>query len=539
MKLIEIRDLDGPNIFLLKPAIKIEVAVDETDEQTTTHLAHRLNLTPGPDTTDDVSLAVGNVIQQAVDHLHDLSEVARPESVVQPLETPSHIAVAFGWDHRRFAIALAETIGEAVTGSDVDLVSAKQRLRSLRAERTSDDAPLMIRDSERTVRAIAVTGTNGKTTTTRLIAHLLRSTGLHVGWCSSSGVYIDGRQVIDGDYSGPSGARRVLEEPGLDAGVLETARGGILLRGTAYESNDISVFVNVSADHLDLQGIRTVEGLARVKSVVVRVTKADGVAILNADDPLVMASTTDIRAERWLVSQQPDNPVIASHVSAGGTALVTNESAIVVQQGQDQRELIAIDRVPIAYGGKARHMVENALCAAAAGLAFGLSDDNVRKGLAGFENSPEHNQGRLNVVKVGDVTVIVDYAHNESGLAHLLDFTRLHLKSGHRLITIIGTAGDRTDHSLREIGRVAATESDIVITKATQRYLRGRTIDNLLGLYNEGIALAGKSALATEPDELSALARAMSEARPGDAICIMAQEQVPEILAYLSSQSGS
>jgi cyanophycin synthetase len=319
---------------------------------------------------------------------------------------------------------------------------------------------------------------------------------------------------------------------------LETARGGILLRGTAYESNDISVFVNISADHLDLQGIRTVEGLARTKSVVVRVTRADGVAVLNADDPLVMAASKDVRAKKWLVSQRPDNPELASHVAQGGTALVAGQHTIVVQHGDDQRDLIEIDRVPIAYGGKARHMVENALCAAAVGLAFGLSDEDVRVGLASFENSPEHNQGRLNVVSVGDVTVIIDYAHNESGLTHLLDFTRLHLQPGHRLIAIIGTAGDRTDHSLREIGRIAAMESDIVITKSTQRYLRGRSADSLLGLYEEGIRLAGKTVFGREPDELSAMVRALNEARPGDAICIMAQEQIPEILAYLSSPTG-
>jgi cyanophycin synthetase len=252
-----------------------------------------------------------------------------------------------------------------------------------------------------------------------------------------------------------------------------------------------------------------------------------------------MAATKEIRATKWLISQQADNPLVATHVSRGGTVLLATERAIVCQQGHNQREVIEIDRVPIAYCGKARHMVENALCATAAGLAFGLSDDEVRGGLASFENSPEHNQGRLNVITVGGITIIVDYAHNESGLTHLLDFARLHLQPGHRLISIIGTAGDRTDQSLREIGRVAATESDIVITKATQRYLRGRTLDNLLCLYEEGVVLGGKSVFATEPDELSALVRAIAEATPGDTICIMAQEQVPDILSYLTLQAES
>jgi cyanophycin synthetase len=403
----------------------------------------------------------------------------------------------------------------------------------LLASTTEEDRPLLVRDADRHVRAIAVTGTNGKTTTTRLIAHTLRGAGLRVGWCSSSGVYIDGEEVVQGDYSGPSGARRVLTEPGLDAGVLETARGGILLRGVAYESNDVGVFTNVSADHLDLQGIRTVEGLARVKAVVVRVTKADGVAVLNADDPLVMGATAEIRARKMLVSQRPGNPEVDRHIEAGGAALRLENGQFVVWRDGDRRVLIDVDQVPITFGGKARHMVENALCAAAACLAYGLNEDQVRSGLTTFTNSPEHNIGRLNVARVNGITVIVDYAHNEAGLAHLIDFARLHLGKGGRLITVIGTAGDRTDHSLREIGRIAAAGSDAVVVKGTDRYLRGRDLQELIGLYCDGIRLGGKEPAAVESLEMPAVMRAVEIAKAGDVVAIMAQEQIPEILRYL------
>src|SRR5690606_22536289 len=156
--------------------------------------------------------------------------------------------------------------------------------------------PELVTDDQRKIPAIGVTGTNGKTTTTRLLSHIIRCSGQVVGWCSSSGVYIDGDLVLDGDYTGPSGARRVLEDPRVDVAVLETARGGILLRGLGYESNDVGVMLNVSADHLDMQGVETIETLAEAKSVVVRVTKASGVVVLNADDPLVAAQRGHVKA---------------------------------------------------------------------------------------------------------------------------------------------------------------------------------------------------------------------------------------------------
>jgi cyanophycin synthetase len=532
MDLVEIRDLDGPNIFLLEPAIKIEAAVSAAGLDDLRDLARRCGVVEGMDDPSHLRSAA-DVIRAAVIELHRLAGADEPACVVRQLETPRHFAAAFAWRHRGFAMRLARGIGDAVAGGTVDVPGLATELRQLLKNTDEEDRPLWVRDADRRVRTIAVTGTNGKTTTTRLIAHVLRGCGQHVGWCSSSGVYIDGREVVQGDYSGPSGARRVLLEPGLDAGVLETARGGILLRGVAFESNDVSVFINVSADHLDLQGVRTVEGLARVKSVVVRVTKREGFAVLNADDPLVMGATDEIRAQKMLVSRLPDNPLVQRHVAGGGAALVVDDGRFVRWRGGERSTLIEAAEVPITFGGKARHMVENALCAAAACLAYGLTEDQVRSGLSSFENSPSQNSGRLNVVHVNGVTVIVDYAHNEAGLAYLLDFARFHLGAGGRLITIIGTAGDRTDHSLREIGRLAAVGSDAVIVKGTERYLRGRTFEEMVKLYWEGIRLGGKEPEAVEALELPAVKRAIVGAGRGDVVAIMAQEQVPEILGYL------
>jgi cyanophycin synthetase len=542
MELVEIRDLDGPNLFLLEPAIKVELALHPSDSAAVSAAAARLtddDATHRTSARSDASLSIGALLQDAVARLHDVAGVPRPNVVVQALETPGHFALAFGWRHRRFALRLAEAIAERACGRAIDEAALAGELRRLLEPATKDDRPLMVRDVDRTVRAIAVTGTNGKTTTTRLIAHILMRAGLRVGWCSSSGVYIDGEEVISGDYSGPSGARRVLGEPGLDVGVLETARGGILLRGVAYESNDVGVFTNVSADHLDLQGVRTVEGLARVKAVVVRVTQPTGHAVLNADDPLVMGAASDIRALRFLVSQSADNRHVRDHARAGGPALLVADGRLVAWRDGGQEPLFSLAEIPIAYAGRARHMVENVLCAAAACLALGIDAGVVQSGLKTFRNSPDQNLGRLNVVRLHGFTVIVDYAHNEAGLRHLIAFASDYRRLGGRLTTIIGTAGDRTDSSLREIGRIAAAGSDAVVIKGTERYLRGRaSAEEMIDLYREGIRLAGKEPAAIAPLELPALIAALETARDGDVVAIMAQEQIPELLAHLAERGG-
>ncbi|MER3436728.1 MAG: Mur ligase [Chloroflexota bacterium] len=485
MRLVEIRDLDGPNVFLLKPAIKIELALD------------------------GASIAAVQAIEPIICDLHRQAGAALPDVIVVPMETPGHAVLAFSWQHRRLALGVAEAAVRIATGDNPDLNSVAERLREIYATFEEDDAPLLVRDAERRTRAIAVTGTNGKTTTTRLIAHIARLAGWRVGWSSSTGVYIAGTEVLQGDYSGPSGARRVLTEPGLDLAVLETARGGILLRGLAYESTDVSVFTNVSGDHLGHLGVYTVEELARVKSVVVRVTRPEGFAVLNADDPLVLAQRNVIRARPFLVSQDAGNPAIAAHVAGGGHALVVSGGDLVLLHSDTRTVLMPVSDIPITFGGRARPMVENALCGAAACIAIGLDRDAVRRGLGSFRNSTDQNPGRLNVFRVGDVTVIVDFAHNEAGLSSLIDFARTFARPNGRLISVIGTAGDRTDASLRAIGRIAAERSDVVIVKGTKKYLRGRQPEELIELYLQGVRSAG--------DRADGAARVDARARLGKA----------------------
>lgn len=538
MRLVEIRDLDGPNIFLLQPAIKLELEVaspDLTPDAIASLTANMEPLAPSDDERAGGAEGLGDLLQAACEGLHERAGVEAPEMRWAPLETPGHWGLAFGWEHRRFSLALARLLVAFLDGQPVDLAESVADLRHVLESHEPGDRPGMIPDEERAIPVIAVTGTNGKTTTTRLIAHILRHTGRKVGWTSTVGVFIEGENVLPGDYTGPAGAWRVLEEPGLDVAVLETARGGILLRGMACQSNDISVMTNISGDHLGLHGIHTVEGLAAVKAVVPRTTRPSGWAVLNADDPLVRGQAASIHASIIWVSQQPDNRTVAAHRQTGGRAVLAEEGWLVAARGESSRRIIALTEIPITHGGRAHHMIENALCATGASLAFGLSQEEIATGLRTFGANPDDNPGRLHAYDLRGATVILDYAHNEIGLQHLLNLARGYLGPGGRLTSIIGTAGDRSDDALREIGRLAAEQSDRVIVKQTRRYLRGRSsVDEMTALYREGLTAGGNPPHVVVTDEPAALEMALHDLQPGDVVAMMCIESGDESRARMA-----
>jgi cyanophycin synthetase len=537
MRLVEIRDLDGPNIFLLQPAIKLELAVapDDLTPDALAAIAARLEpLTPSDDERAFGAEELGELLMAACAGLHERAGVDFPEMRWVPLETPGHWSLAFGWEKRRFALALAHFLGAAATGEAFALPEAAALLRDLLKVDDPNDRPGMITDEARSIPVITVTGTNGKTTTTRLIAHLLRGTGRKVGWTSTVGVFIEGENVLEGDYTGPAGAWRVLEEPGLDVAVLETARGGILLRGMACQSNDIGVMTNISGDHLGLHGIHSVEGLAEVKGVVLRTTRSEGWVVLNADDPLVRGQAAGLHASIIWVSQDPRNRTVIAHRKAGGRAILAEEGWLLEARGSQTRQIARLEEIPLTFGGRARHMIENVLCASGAARAFGLSREEIAAGLHTFGENPEDNPGRLHVYDLNGATVILDYAHNEIGLTHLLRLARDYLGEGGRLTAIIGTAGDRTDEALREIGRIAAMQSGRVIIKETRRYLRGRaSVDEMTALYREGVAAGGNPPHVVAANEPAALELALEDLEPGDVVAMMCIESGAESRARM------
>ena len=542
MRLVEIRDLDGPNIFLLQPAIKIELDVDASDVTADAIAALAAGLEPLTASDDERAAgpeALGGLLHDVCAALHERAGEEPPEMRWVAMETPGHWSLAFGWERRRFALRLAGLVAQAVTTAEVDLPAAAAGLRELLGGDDRDDRPGMIRDIDRTIPVVAITGTNGKTTTARLLAHILRGTGRKVGWTSTVGVFIEGENVLPGDFTGPAGAWRVLREPGLDVAVLETARGGILLRGLACESNDVSVMINISGDHLGLHGIHTVAGLAEAKGVVLRTTRPEGWVVLNADDPLVRGQAAGLHASIVWISQNAANPTLVSHCQAGGRAVVAADGWVAERWGDETHPIAPLAELPIAFGGQARHMIENVLCATGAALALEISREAIAAGLRAFGADPADNPGRLHVYDLHGATVILDYAHNEVGLTHLIRLARRYLGEQGRLTTIIGTAGDRTDAALREIGRIAAQASDRIVVKETHRYLRGRSsVDEMTALYLEGVAAGGGPPHVVAADEPDALEKALVDLRPGDVVAMMCIETGPESRARVEELGG-
>lgn len=527
MELVEIRELEGPNLFLLEPAIKVEVHTDALATGAAV-APHPFAATSGaPTDVEEVAILLREALVVA-------GEPDRPVTVVQ-MESQGNYSVVFPWSDRRVARALGRMASQFVETNHVDLDALAAEIHLIRDTKPGEsDRPAMIHDEQRSAITIAVTGTNGKTTTTRLLAHIFHEAGLCVGWSCSSGVYIQGEEVLSGDYSGPRGAERVLTDPEVEVAVIETARGGILLRGVVCQSVDVSVFTNISADHLDLQGVHTVEGLAWAKGVITRITREEGYAVLNAADPLVMDATRDIVAQKFLVARDDQAPELVRHGAAGGLVMTVVDGIVTLIETGIRTPVLRVDEIPVTLGGAAGFMIENALFAAAGALAAGATLAHVRDGLRSFQNTPEMNPGRLNIFERNGARIIVDFAHNEAGLVALLDFARSICREPGRVIAVIGTAGDRTNASLIEIGRLATLGSDYIIAKNTTRYLRGRTPDELMGLYLQGIRSGQNVPYETSENELTGVVRALEIARPGDVIVVMAHEYVAEITALFA-----
>jgi cyanophycin synthetase len=527
VRLVEIRLLDGPNVYRLEPTVKVEVGVGRRRTwfgQRLPAMYARVRLgapvprRAAPRSVADLAAWIGTLHHQSGADAWLVTEGratspgrARIPVSIHRTSEPGIWVVAYPWREDGRAQAIAEAALRLV---DLDLDSRttrpatrrttgrRGRSRTLtRALRTIQDAatgaPAWIRDPDRRMPVISISGTNGKTTTTRMISHILRTAGRHTGATTSDGVLFDEVLVEAGDLTGPYGARSVLANPDVDVAVLETARGGMMLRGVGYESNDASVLTNVSSDHMDLYGVHTLPELAEVKSVICRMTRPDGVVVLNADDDLVAAVAARVRAQVWLFSMAPRSAKIRRHLARGGTAFVLEGDSLVEVDAEGRRPIIAVADVPATLHGLARHNIANGLAAAAGARALGATHEQVADGLRSFAPSAEQAPGRLNLYRRGDTTVIVDFAHNEAGVSAVLDVAAglvgdSRARAGQRsLCIIIGTAGDRPDDTLRGIAKVAADRADRVVIKETLGYLRGRTRESVVGELRAGITIGG------------------------------------------------
>ena len=384
---------------------------------------------------------------------------------------------------------------------------------------------------------VAVTGSNGKTTTARMIAHILKGMGRKVGLTSTDGIYVDGRIVRRADASGPRSASMVLQNPTVDLAVFEVARGGILREGLGYGRNDVAVVLNVTGDHLGLGGITSIRQLAEVKRVVVEAVPRDGVAVLNADDPLVVAMARHSSGSVIYFSLDPENERIKFQASRGRRAVTIepgrNGEMIVLRQGRKSMNLVWTHLIPATFEGRARMNVQNALAATAAAWAAGAHLHDIRQGLRTFTTSYFMAPGRLNMFELDGYRVIVDYAHNPPALEALGDFVeRLTEPSSGgarpqvtgRRIGVIATAGDRRDEDIRDLGRTAARYFDEIVIREDSNN-RGRPVGGTASLIDEGIrgAPAGTSrvkAVTTVLDELEATRHALGVAHEGDVVVV-------------------
>jgi len=309
---------------------------------------------------------------------------------------------------------------------------------------------------------VAVTGTNGKTTVSRLIAHILKITGKTVGMSGTGGVVIGNDMILEGDYSGPEGTLFVLREPSVDAAILEVARGAILRRGLAFDDADVGVFMNVSADHLGQENVDTIEELASVKGIVVETVKETGRAVLNAEDPLVVKFKDTIKAKSILFSLDPDLPVLKEHLANNGTVVTVVDDTIVLRKKALDFPIVKVIDVPITLDGWAAFNVANAMAATASCYALGIPAKGIERGLITFNPSPSQSRGRMNVFEVSDFKVLVDFGHNPAAV-EALSSVFPYLKSGGRVIGMHSGTGNRRDENIIEFGRVLGRSYDHIV----------------------------------------------------------------------------
>jgi cyanophycin synthetase len=507
VRVVEIRMLEGPNVYRLEPVVKLELAVGRRrtwygQRDPGRHALVQLGAAvPARDWPDPIAAIVAWVRRLRADHDEGRGGVA-----VHRSSDPGHWIVTYPWtgeERSRIlteaALALAER--DVSPSRTARLTGGQERMLTRWVERIDaarTTPPPWIRNADRRVPAISISGTNGKSTVSRLVTHILLTAGRRVGTTTSDGVLVDERLVEPGDWTGPGGAQQILRRSDIDVAVLETARGGIVLRGMGYESNEGSVLTNVSSDHLDLQGIHTLPELAEVKSTVCRITKESGWVVLNGDDPLVAAVARRVRAHIAFFTTATAMPsVVRRHVARGGRAYVVRDGWLTELEGERESRIVEIARVPITIAGLARHNVANALAAAGGARGMGATLHQVRDGLIAFAPSATHSPGRLNLFRLGSRVVIVDFAHNEAGIDAVMDVAEGIAAGGAGraapITAIIGTAGDRPDDTLRGIGRIAARRAQRVAIKETLKYLRGRTAPSVVGELMAGVKAGGKS----------------------------------------------
>jgi cyanophycin synthetase len=379
---------------------------------------------------------------------------------------------------------------------------------------------------------VAVTGTNGKTTTAKLIAHTLKYSGKRVGFAGTTGVEIDGVGIASGDFSGPDGAGLVLREPMIDHAILEVARGGILRRGLGFDSCDVGILLNIDEDHIGVDGVDDLEELALVKSTVIEVVKEGGVSVLNADDEIVAGLQERAGGQVVFFSLHAECDTIVRHLAAGGTAVVLQEGGIVIRSPGPSVRLLSVVEVPITLGGVAVFNIANVMAAVAALHGMGIPVDMIRSGIRTFHPSATQNPGRMNLIDFVTFKVLVDYAHNAPAVK-ALGRTLPHITKGRKIVVAHGT-GSRLDEHIREFGSVLAEVYDhIIVADPDPRRRRPGETSELVraGALEKGLAPEDIE-LVNDPSE--AIDRAFAVVRSGDLIVVQVDEVEPMLSCVMA-----
>ena len=385
---------------------------------------------------------------------------------------------------------------------------------------------------------IAVTGTNGKTTTVRLLSYILKRHGHSVGMTSTEGVWFRDRRVAAGDYSGPAGARMVLQEPSIDSAVLEVARGGILRRGLGYDAADCAIVLNVGDDHIGTEGVFTIDDLAKVKAVVADAVRDDGWVVLNAEDERVRLMTPTRGAKTLFFALNPTDETLVAHTGAGGTAITVEDNHVVFIEGDRRIPVVPARDIPLTYDGRVAFNLQNALAAAAAAYTIDVTIDEIRMGLLTFNPTVQQNPGRMNMFQSRGVTVLIDYGHNVPAMLAIQNVIQ---RTPHqRRIVVCAGTGSRTDDTLIAFGRaIGAFYSRVHLRDSDpRRRTIGETTDYVRkGLDQEGMDMA--NVIDHGASEFDAIAAALNEAKDGDFVHLQVDDvdgSVAQVQAWRRSR---
>ena len=578
MRLVDARRLTGPNHMARAPLVIIELAfessetVDEVSAVYVGELArmraalglpgqvtlvtrpHEGGVLLGYAAPIDVMLACAEMSEWAGESACDVL-AGRPPRALLPKLVEIEAMLARDRNAPLVALVRAARAKAIPLLWDDELVSLGMGARSVSFPlRELPDPSSVDWAALGSIPTVLVTGTNGKTTSSRLLARVATEAGLRVGITSTGGITIGTEVLEDGDWTGPAAARIVLRHPGVDLAVLETARGGILRRGLAVDWCDAALITNVSDDHIGLYGIDDVGAMADVKGVIAKAVREGGTAALNASDPRLVALglllSCDVTFFADLEQHSVDSPaaaVIADHRARGGRAVFTRGGAIVAAKGEGpERVIVRVDAVPVTFGGAARYNVENALGVVAVAEGLGLAADAIARGLQAF--TMHDNPGRGQVVERGGVTIFLDFGHNPEGVRAVMRLVTTLRQQAEaktqrkgKLTIVTGSPGDRSDREITDVACILHEAGpDRVFVRELGEYLRGRAPGDVPALYRKTLVERGfaREAFAVVDSEVDALERALEGARPGDFVAVLVHLDQAEVQAFFAARAA-